>query len=61
MPIWLRRVTYSHLVDFQAKEAQANTQANTPDGHTQIDFNKLDEAKRLMGENVGYTTKASKK
>jgi hypothetical protein len=61
MPIWLRRLTYNHLVDFRNKEAEAKTAANTPEGHTQIDFNKLDEAKRLMDKNVAYTTKASKK
>jgi hypothetical protein len=61
MPIWLRRVTYSHLVDFQTKESEATSKANTPEGHTQIDFSKLGEAKRLMGTEVAYTTKASKK
>ena len=61
MPIWLRRLTYNHLVDFRNKEVDAKTKANTPEGHTSIDFNKLDEAKKLMQQNVAYTTKASKK
>ncbi len=61
MPIWLRRLTYNHLVDFRNKEADANTRANTPEGRTTVDLNKLDEAKRLMQQNVAYTTKASKK
>jgi hypothetical protein len=61
MPIWLRRLTYNHLVDFRNKEADAKTKANTPEGRTNIDFSKLDEAKKLMQQNVAYTTKASKK
>jgi len=61
MPIWLRRLTYNLLVEFRQKESEANTANNQQEGHSQIDFGKLDEAKRLMSENAGYTTKASKK
>ena len=46
---------------WQNKEADAKTKANTPEGRTNIDFSKLDEAKKLMQQNVAYTTKASKK
>jgi hypothetical protein len=61
MPIWLRRLTYNHLTSFTNKEVEQNNSSNTGEGVTKIDFNKLDEAKRLMGENAGYTTRASKK
>jgi hypothetical protein len=61
MPIWLRRLTYNHLVSFTTKESEQKNASNTTEGVTKIDFNKLDEAKRLMGENAGYTTRASKK
>ena len=61
MPIWLRRLTYKHLVDFRNKEADVNAKANSPEGHTAIDLNKLDEAKKIMQQNVAYTSKASKK
>lgn len=54
-------MTYKHLIDFTNKEKTAQTTSNNPDGVTTIDFNKLDEAKRLMGKNAGYITKASKK
>jgi hypothetical protein len=61
MPIWLRRLTYKHLIDFTNKEKTAQTTSNNVDGVTTIDFSKLDEAKRLMGGSAAYTTKASKK
>lgn len=61
MPIWLRRLTYNHLVSFTTKESEQKNANSATEGVTKIDFNKLDEAKRLMGENAGYTVKASKK
>jgi len=61
MPIWLRRLTYNLLVDFRKQQSEANAASNQQEGHGQIDFAKLDEAKRLMSQNAGYTTKASKK
>jgi hypothetical protein len=63
MPIWLRRLTYKLLIEFQQKELESYKNSNKNEGETVVNLNNLEQAKKLMEShnNPSYTAKASKK
>ena len=64
MPIWLRRVTYGHLLSFKQKEAEArsgNTKDEKLDNASSERLKEiLREKAQSMGNGPDYTAKARK-
>jgi hypothetical protein len=65
MPIWLRRVTYGHLINFKQTEVQARSGTTDKDG--KLDSMSSDKIKQILKEraesitdNPDYVTKARK-
>ena len=64
MPIWLRRVTYGHLINFKQIEVQAKSGNTGKDGN--LDSMSTEKIKRILKEKAeatstpDYTTKARK-
>jgi len=60
MPIWLRNTTYNFILDHHQNQQKQNSPNNK---NQKIDFNDLDNAKKVYNKNREntYITKASKK
>jgi hypothetical protein len=60
MPIWLRNTTYNFILEHHQKQQQ---QYASKDKNQKIDFNDLNNAKKVYNQNTKntYVTKASKK
>lgn len=64
MPIWLRKFTYSQILEVKKREAEAYKKASSPQGNkTKVDLTNPD--KNQLPQNTitppSYITKASKK
>ena len=64
MPIWLRRVTYGHLIKFKQIETDTKTGNKSDD---KLDFASAEKMKNILreranslGDKPDYTTKAHK-